>query len=65
MQYNFGRGIPINKIRAYVWYAIADAQGRRSKFMMDELATDFSPEELAQAREQATRCFDSDFQDCE
>ena len=66
LMYLNGEGVPENNIRAYVWWSVSavlgDEVARGNRDTMAELLT---PAQLALAQEQATRCFKSDFQDCE
>lgn len=72
--YEHGRGVPQNFFRAYIWYSLADAtqpRGSESPLVSgaaiarDRMAAKLSPQALEQAQAQATRCFESNFKDCE
>ena len=64
--YANGNGVPQNNVRAYVWWSVAAAQGNAaSRINRDVEADKLTPEQLARGQEIATRCFESDFQDCE
>ena len=66
-------GDPQNNIRAYMWFSVA--AGRDSATLVnlvtaagdsrDMLAEILTPDQLARGQDMATRCFESDFQDCE
>ena len=66
-------GDPQNDIRAYMWFSVA--AGRDSATLVnlvtaagdsrDMLAEILTPDQLARGQDMATRCFESDFQDCE
>ena len=65
-KYINGEGIPQNRIRAYVWWSVAAAQGfTDSVTNRDILADRLTPDELTKGQDIATRCFESDYQDCE
>lgn len=64
--YTDGVGVPQNNVRAYVWFSVSAAQGDEpARTNIDIIAKSLTPAQLAQGQEQATRCFKSDFQDCE
>ena len=65
MYYN-GDGVPQNNIKAYVWWSVAATQGhedaRGNRDIVSEILT---PTLLGQAQQIATKCFESDYQDCD
>ena len=64
--YANGRGVPQNNVRAYVWWSVAAAQGHEdARGNRDIVSDELTPEQLARGQETATRCFESDYQDCE
>ena len=64
--YSNGEGVPQNNVRAYVWFSIAAAQGRENaRADRDTIAAELTPDQLARGQDIATRCFESDYQDCE
>ena len=66
VKYANGEGVPQNNVRAYVWLSVAAAQGNESaRGNRDIMADMLTPEQLARGQDMATRCFESDFQDCE
>jgi TPR repeat protein len=66
LAYGSGQGVPENDIRAYVWFSVSAAQGNENaRGNRDGVRDKLTPSQLAQAQELATRCFESDFQDCE
>ena len=67
MKYLIGEGVPRNPVRGYVWFSVAAAQGYEpAGDMRDTIATKIlTREELSRGRDIATRCFESNFQDCE
>ena len=61
-----GEGVPQNNLRAYVWFSVAAAQGDEdARSNRDIISETLTPEQLARGQDMATRCFESDFQDCE
>ena len=64
LMYVNGEGVPQNNVRAYVWWSVAlgleEARANR-----DRVTGELTPEQLARGQDMATRCFESDFQDCE
>jgi TPR repeat protein len=66
LMYYRGDGVPQNNIRAYVWWSVSAAQGlERAKDNRDIVTNQLTPDELARGQDIATRCFESDYQDCE
>ena len=64
--YDNGDGVPQNNLRAYVWFSVAAAQGHENaRTNRDIVSDELTPEQLARGQETATRCFESDYQDCE
>jgi len=66
IMYANGDGVPQNNVRGYIWWSVAAAQGKedakRNKGLVVERLTSDQP---TQAQQIATRCIDSDYQDCE
>ena len=66
VMYDSGEGVPENDVRAYIWYSVAAAQGNEiARTNRDTVADRLTPEQLARGQDMATRCFESDYQDCE
>ena len=64
--YEKGDGVPENDVKAYVWYSVAAAQGvELSKTVRDAISELLTRDQKARGQEMATRCFESDYQDCE
>jgi TPR repeat protein len=64
--YQDALGVAQNNVRAYVWFSVAAAQGEdEARTSRDNMSQRLTPQELEQAQAQATRCFESDFQDCD
>ena len=64
--YERGTGVAQNYAKAYIWYSVAAAQG--NKFLAENInrvSAQLSPQTIEQAQAQATRCFDSNFKDCD
>ena len=61
-----GDGVPQSNVRAYIWWSVAAAQGQEDAKRNRGLITErLTPDQLTQAQQIATRCIDSDYQDCE
>ena len=66
VMYDNGEGVSQNNVRAYVWWSVAAAQGYEdARTNRDIKADTLTPEQHARAQDKATRCFESDYQDCE
>jgi len=66
LMYANGEGIPQNNARAYMWWSVAAEQGNESaRGNRDIVADRLAPDQLARGQDMATRCFESDYQDCE
>ena len=66
VMYDDGEGVPQNNVRAYVWWSVAAAQGfEDARFNRDIISETLTPEQRARGQDMATRCFESDYQDCE
>jgi len=64
--YDNGEGVPQNDIRAYVWLSVAAAQGHEAaRGNRDIVSEKLSPADREQAQEIATKCFESDYKDCD
>ena len=65
VMYSNGEGVPQNDIRAYVWYSVAATQGGEdARGNRDIVSERLSPAGREQAQQIATKCFESDYQDC-
>ncbi len=65
-EYRSGSRVLQDKIKAYVWFSMAVMQGdSESVSARDDIEAQLSIGQLSIARELASRCWDSDFQDCE
>jgi TPR repeat protein len=66
MMYIGGRGVPQNTLRAYVWLSVAVAQGfEEARQQRENAYKELTPDKRALGQDIATRCFESDYQDCE
>jgi TPR repeat protein len=66
IKYETGSGTPQNYVRAYLWFAVSAAQGEEFALeARDKVRAELSPQALEQAQAQATRCFESNFKDCD
>ena len=64
--YGNGKGVPQNYARAYLWFSMAAAQGDEMARGYRDIASDqLSVGARNTAQKRATRCFDSDFKDCD
>ncbi len=65
-EYWTGTRVLQDKIKAYVWFSMAVMQGdTESVSARDDIEGQLSIGQLSIARELVSRCWDSDFQDCE
>jgi TPR repeat protein len=66
VMYEYGRGGAQNYAKAYMWYSVSAAQGNLlAAEQMSRITPLLSPQALEQAQAQATRCFESNFKDCD
>ena len=66
LMYANGEGVPQTNAIAYMWWSVAAAQGNESaRGNRDIVADRLAPDQLARGQDMATRCFESDYQDCE
>ena len=66
IMYANGTGVPVNYARAYLWFSMAAAQGDEMARGYRDIASDqLSVGARNTAQKRATRCFDSDFKDCD
>ena len=69
--YELGLGVPENDVKAYMWFSIAVAQStasyQRELFSMgkDRVKSRLTREALEAAQALATKCFESNFKDCD
>ena len=66
VMYANGEGVPENDVEAYVWFSVAAARGHENARGNRDIVSDLlTPDQRARGQDMATRCFESDFQDCE
>ena len=66
VMYSNGEGVPQNNTRAYVWFSVAATQGHQYAGGEKDIASEeLSPAGREEAQRIATKCFESDYQDCD
>ena len=66
LMYENGEGVSGNDVRAYIWYSVAAAQGAAyAEEYRDNVKAVLSPQALEQAQAMASRCFESNYKDCD
>jgi len=69
LAYESGQGVPQNYMRAYVWYSVAAAQGGDLRELAadsrDVVGTYLAATDLVAAQALATKCFESEYKDCD
>ena len=61
-----GDSVPQSNVRAYIWWSVAAAQGQEDAKLNRKIVVErLTPDQLTQAQQIATRCINSDYQDCE
>ena len=63
LKYVNGEGIPGNIIRGYAWWSIAKAQGEGER-LIESLQENMKKDQIAQAQELETKCYQSNYKDC-
>ena len=64
--YANGEGIPENSIRAYAWWSMAKAQGHKDAATnLDLLKPRMTKQQIAEAQALASKCYDSNYKDCD
>lgn len=65
VRFERGDGVPQNAVLAHMWYNIARSQGSDvSDQTIERVESRMTREQIFQAQALATRCFNSDYQDC-
>jgi len=65
-RYQNGEGIPANNIKAYAWYSLASVQKHEGALKsIDILKKELTREQIAKAQEMASKCFESNYKDCD
>ena len=63
--YSLGEGVPENNIRAYVWWSMAKTQGYAyAGSSIDILKLQMTPQQIADGQALATKCYGSNYKDC-
>ena len=66
VMYANGEGVPQNNVRAPMGWSVSAAQGHEdARANRDIIAQLLTPEQLTRGQGRATRCFESDYKDCE
>jgi TPR repeat protein len=66
LMYFNGAGAPQDDVRAYMWWSVSTAQGYAEARTNRDIAADrLTPAQTTQGQYMATKCFESDYQDCE
>ena len=66
LMYFNGEGAPQDDIRAYMWWSVSTAQGYTEARTNRDIAADrLTPAQNTQGQYMATKCFESDYKDCE
>jgi hypothetical protein len=61
-----GEGVPENYIQAYVWGSMAKASGVKvAKGNLEILKKRMTKEQIAKAQELGSKCYESDYKDCD
>ena len=64
--YGTGKGVPENSIRAYVWFSMAKTQGDTGAASnIDILKPQMTPQQIADGQALASKCYESDYKDCD
>ena len=66
VMYDNGMGVPENSIRAYVWWSMAKTQGNtKASHNLEILKPEMTKQQIADGQALATKCFESDYKDCD
>jgi len=58
-------GAPNNNTRAYVWWSVAKTQGHaQAATNIDKLKPKMTPQQIADGQALATKCYESNYKDC-
>ena len=59
-------GAPNNNTRAYVWWSVAKTQGHaQAATNIDNLKPKMTPQQIADGQALATKCYESNYKDCD
>jgi TPR repeat protein len=66
IMYARGEGVPENSIRAYVWWSMGKTQGNAmAAGNIDKLKSKMTPQQIADGQALATKCYESNYKDCD
>jgi hypothetical protein len=66
LMYESGIGVPENNIGAYAWWSMAKTQGHANAAIgIEELKTEMTPQQIADGQALATKCYESNYNDCD
>ena len=66
LMYFNGAGAPQDDVRAYMWWSVSTAQGYAEARINRDIAADrLTPAQTTEGQDMATKCFESDYQNCE
>lgn len=64
--YDNGDGVPENDIKAHVWWSMAKISGHENaKKYLKILKTEMTKDQIAKAQKLATKCYESNYKDCD
>ena len=64
--YRKGEGVARSSAKAFMWFSLAAKRGdARAKAILQEMAKDMTPAEMAHASEMTAACEASDYRNCE
>ena len=66
VKYYNGEGVPENDVKAYSWWSVAKAQDHKdATYNLKILKNEMTKEQIAQGQALATKCWESEFQECD
>jgi TPR repeat protein len=66
LMYESGIGVPENNIGAYAWWSMAKTQGHPNAAIgIEELKTEMTPQQIADGQALATKCYESNYKECD
>ena len=65
LMYFNGAGAPQDDVRAYMWWSVSTAQGYAEARINRDIAADrLTRAQTTEGQDMATKCFESDYHDC-
>jgi TPR repeat protein len=67
VMYDYGIGVPENSVRAYVWMSMAKTQEgetKKVKKSFDMIKSKMTKQQIAEAQNLASKCYESNYKDC-